>query len=223
MADRPESGLQPREQRRWRRYTALVAAVLFVGLLGYGLSRGVDDRVDSALQEGRATEAPGFELDVLTEGEAPQGRLRRSLEAAAEDGAVELGELDGLPIVLNFWASWCGPCREEAPTLERGWRRAQERGVLYVGLDMQDLSDDALEFVDEFSITYPMIRDPGRDVSLQYGLTGIPETFFIDRDGEVVGHAIGVVTDEILAEGEKAARTGSVVGVIRAGAQGARR
>lgn len=87
---------------------------------------------------------------------------------------------------------------------------------------MQDLTDDGLEFIEEFGLSYPSVRDPGREIANDYGLTGIPETYFIDRRGRVVGHAIGVVDDAILRTGVRAALDGAVVGPIRAGAQGGR-
>lgn len=221
MSDRAHPG-SVGGRSAWR-YGAVVGPVLIVALLAYGLSRGASARVDDALEEGRAATAPELALELLAEGRIPSKRMSEIVSAASADGIVELRELRGVPIVLNFWASWCEPCRDEAPLLEQAWRRDRDRGVLYLGLDTQDLSEDALEFIREFSVSYPTIRDPGRSVSNEFGLTGIPETFFIDRRGRIVGHAVGVVTEEILAEGATAAKTGTVVGIIRAGAQGARR
>lgn len=171
--------------------------------------------------KGEAEAAPDFDLDVLYGG-SRLGRAGKAFERATEAGTLRLSDLRGTPVVINFWASWCGPCREEAPTLQQNWLEARKSGVLYLGLDMQDLSGDALEFIDEFALSYPSLRDPGRDVANRYGLTGIPETYFIDASGRVVGHAIGVVDRRTLRLGAAAARSGEVIGIIRGGAQGGR-
>jgi cytochrome c biogenesis protein CcmG, thiol:disulfide interchange protein DsbE len=200
-------------------FGALIAAAGLIALLFFGLStRGADAELRNTLEERRAFAAPGFELAVLDEGDLPP-RLFRRLGLAIADGEVSLDELRGVPVVLNFWASWCDPCRSEAPILERAWRRDGRRGVLYVGLDMQDLTGDAEAFLEEFGITYPTVRDPGRAVADGYGLTGIPETAFIDRDGRVVAYAIGALEPHLLEIGVEAAREGRVAGILSGGAQ----
>jgi cytochrome c biogenesis protein CcmG/thiol:disulfide interchange protein DsbE len=123
-----------------------------------------------------------------------------------------LAELRGVPVVFNLWASWCTPCREEAPLLERGWRRLGPKGVLFLGLDIQDVRGDGEGFIRKHGATYPSIREPERDVANSYGATGIPETYFIDARGRVVAHVIGVVSDRQLAQGAAAAATGRVAG-----------
>ena len=86
------------------------------------------------------------------------------------------------------------------------------KGILFLGLDIQDLSGDALRFIRKHGATYPSVREPGRDVANSYGATGIPETYFIDRRGRVVAHVIGVVSTAQLAEGARATMTGRVAG-----------
>jgi cytochrome c biogenesis protein CcmG, thiol:disulfide interchange protein DsbE len=200
-------------------FGALVGAVAVITLLFFGLAtRGSDDELRATLEEGRPFAAPPFDLDVLDAGDVPP-RLFRRLGLAIADGELSLDELRGVPVVLNFWASWCDPCRTEAPLLERSWRRDGARGVLYLGLDMQDLSGDAEGFLEEFGITYPTVRDPGRAVADEYGLTGIPETAFIDRDGRVVAYAIGALEPHLLEIGVEAARDGRVAGILSGGAQ----
>jgi cytochrome c biogenesis protein CcmG/thiol:disulfide interchange protein DsbE len=190
------------------RGAAVVALVLFIGLLTYGLlSQPADPTIDSSLAEAKAPPAPEFELDVLQEGTVG-ARLERSVQPATADGKLALRELRGTPVVLNFWASWCPPCRVEAGRLERHWRAARDDGVLFVGLDMQDLTGDAREFISEFDITYPNVRDPGDDVARDWGVTGLPETFFVSARGRVVGHVIGAVSSRQLTEGIGAARAG---------------
>ena len=211
MATLTESLDEVPSKRRSRVKIAVSVAVVmaFIVLFAFGLlTQGSDDTIDRQLGQGRPAPAPEFTLAVLDRGQLPP-----ALEGAtrALDQDLSLFELRGTPIVLNFWASWCLPCRDEADTLQAGWERHGPGGVLYLGLDMQDLTDDALAFVEEFSITYPTIRDPGRDVANDYGTIGIPETYFIDARGRVVAHMIGVVTDELLDAGVEAAKTGQAI------------
>lgn len=210
---------------RWAgRALAIAVAVAFIALLAYGLaSKGADTSIDDALKRGKPAAAPGFDLPVLQEGSLPPALAPSFRRAVAGDGRVSLRELRGLPVVLNFWASWCVPCRDEASELERMWRRARARGVLFVGLNMQDLTDDARAFLRDLHVTYPAIRDRGNGVSRDYGVTGVPETFYISRTGKVVGHTIGVADERALRAGIAAAVSGSPSGVQRGGAQGATR
>jgi cytochrome c biogenesis protein CcmG, thiol:disulfide interchange protein DsbE len=190
------------------RWLLALAAAAFVGLLVYGVTAQAPDRtIDDALARAEGIEAPGFELDVLERGRAP-APLASVVERVAADGRIALAELRGTPVVLNFWASWCDPCRAEAPVLERGWREATRQGVLFLGLDMQDTRDDAQKFLREFSITYPNVREAGDETSRRYGMTGIPETFFISARGQVVGHVIGAISSGQLRSGVAAARSG---------------
>jgi cytochrome c biogenesis protein CcmG, thiol:disulfide interchange protein DsbE len=199
------------------------AVLMFVGLLVYGLTtKGKSARIDNALAEGTAPLAPSFELPILERGTVPKTIAPR-LGGPFADGELSLRELDGVPFVLNFWASWCDPCREEAPILEEGWRRFGARGVLVLGLNMQDITGDARAFLDEFGITYPTIRDQGSNVADSYGATGIPETYFVSARGRVVGHVIGVVTREQLDDGAQAARAGRIAGTQTGGARRSQR
>ena len=203
--------------RSWGRWAVIGLVGLFIALLVYGLeSRGPDDAIDGALTEGRAATAPAFTLEVLDRGTIPP-RLSGPLGGALADGRLSLAELRGTPVVLNLWASWCTPCREEAPRLQKGWERWGPRGVAYLGLNIQDLRGDARGFAQKFGITHPSVRDARRGVADSYGATGIPETFFVDARGRVVGHVIGVVSERELAAGARAASEGRVVGTITGG------
>jgi cytochrome c biogenesis protein CcmG/thiol:disulfide interchange protein DsbE len=104
----------------------------------------------------------------------------------------------GRVVVLNFWASWCYPaCYEEAPVLERNWRAYRERGVTVLGVDIQDKVEAARKFIADFSLTFPNVIDTGGKVSVDYGVYGVPETFFIDRQGRVRAKHVGAVTDDV--------------------------
>jgi cytochrome c biogenesis protein CcmG/thiol:disulfide interchange protein DsbE len=91
---------------------------------------------------------------------------------------------------LNFWASWCAPCEDEAPLLQEAYQRYGD-DVEFVGIDIRDARDDAIEFVDEYGLTYPQVRDEVLRVYNQYGLLGQPESFFVDQNGIVVQHVKG--------------------------------
>jgi cytochrome c biogenesis protein CcmG/thiol:disulfide interchange protein DsbE len=203
---------------------ALLLAAGFVALLAYGLaSKSADTSIDDALKGGDAIAAPGFDLPVLARGDLP-APLERRLAGALGDDRLSLAELRGTPVVLNFWASWCVPCRDEAPDLERAWEgRAKRAGVLFLGLNMQDLTDDARAFARREGMTYTTVRDRGNGVSRDYGVTGVPETFFISRRGTVVGHVIGVADAAALRDGIASALAGRVTTARRGGAQGATR
>jgi cytochrome c biogenesis protein CcmG/thiol:disulfide interchange protein DsbE len=115
------------------------------------------------------------------------------------DGAeISLSALRGKPVVINFWASWCPPCREEAPLLERTWRAFKDQGVVFLGVNIQDREQDARKYIQEFDITYPNGPDPTGEISIDYGVSGIPVTFFISRDGQIVRRWVGAINERVL-------------------------
>jgi cytochrome c biogenesis protein CcmG, thiol:disulfide interchange protein DsbE len=122
--------------------------------------------------------------------EAPAFTLER-LDAAGE---LDLESLRNKAVVVNFWASWCQPCKEEAPYFERVWRERRAEGVVFVGLDSKDFREDARGFAEDFGLTFPLAYDGPGDVSEDYGVGGYPETFVIDRQGRVVDAIVGPVT-----------------------------
>ncbi|MHB8659575.1 MAG: TlpA family protein disulfide reductase [Solirubrobacteraceae bacterium] len=216
------SGIPDTARRRRARATgpivALIVAGLFVGLLGFGvLMQAPNTTIDDQLARGHAAPAPAFALGVLQRGELGPG-LSRRLARALRDGQLGISELRGIPVVLNIWASWCDPCRQEAPLLERVWRRERMTGtMLFLGLDQQDLSGDGLNFLRTYGQDYLNVRDPGNDVPRSFGATGIPETYFINASGAVVDHVIGEVSRRDLQQGIDAARSGSPLGVRTGG------
>ena len=207
----PEPELPPRPASRGRLVIPVlsgVVAVALIALLGFGLvSRAPDTRIDDSLARNTAVSAPGYRLAVLRRGRLG-ALLERRVGPALADGFVSPAELVGTSYVLNIWASWCVPCRSEAPELVRAWKHSRPKGVLFVGLDMQDATEDAGRFLEAFGIDYLNIRDPTNDTSRRYGATGIPETFFISARGEIVNHVIGAITPAQLQTGIMAAVAG---------------
>lgn len=113
-------------------------------------------------------------------------------------GNVTLSSLKGKPVVINFWASWCPPCREEAPILEEVWRRYKDKGVTFIGVDIQDAEADARAYIKEFGITYPNGPDIRGRIAIDYGVSGIPVTFFVNREGLIVSRWVGAINESIL-------------------------
>ncbi len=110
-------------------------------------------------------------------------------------GMVSLASYRGRPIVLNFWASWCVPCKSEATVLERDWTRYRGRGVVFLGVDYHDLAPDARRFVSAHALTFTMLEDGSGAVTGSYGISQVPETYVLDRRGRIVAHLAGPITD----------------------------
>ncbi len=121
---------------------------------------------------------------------------------------VTLSKLRGQVVIINFWASWCPPCREEAAYLEQTWRKYESKGVIFIGVDWVDTEKEALAYIDEFDITYLNGPDVGTRIAQAYNIQGVPETFYVAKNGELRGVHIGPLTspeldekiDELLAE-----------------------
>ena len=128
-------------------------------------------------------------------GPAKVGKPAPQFTAGRLDGRGELSlaSFRGRPVVLNFWASWCDPCRSEAPALERTWKRYARQGLVVLGVDYTDASSDARAFVRKHGLTFPIVRDGSGRIGARYDLTGVPETFVIDRRGRLVDHLLAPV------------------------------
>jgi cytochrome c biogenesis protein CcmG, thiol:disulfide interchange protein DsbE len=138
------------------------------------------------------TEEGGNLAAAAARGERPQAP-DFTLERLDRKGELALSSLEGKAVVLNVWASWCIPCKEEAPFLERVWQQNRKRGLVVVGLDAKDFRRDARKFAERFGLTFPIVYDgPGGTLG-GYGVTGFPETFVIDRQGKVVEAFAGAV------------------------------
>ncbi|MDX6506649.1 MAG: cytochrome c biosis protein CcmG, thiol:disulfide interchange protein DsbE [Gaiellaceae bacterium] len=134
---------------------------------------------------------------------APNFALRR----IDQPGTLQLASLRGKVVVLNFWASWCFPCKQEAPALAAAAKRWAGR-VVVLGVDVNDPAGDARRFAHKYGLRYPLVHDNHNVTSPVYGLTGLPETFFIDRRGKLVAHVISEVSTAELRDGvERALRS----------------
>jgi cytochrome c biogenesis protein CcmG/thiol:disulfide interchange protein DsbE len=111
---------------------------------------------------------------------------------------LHLADLKGKPVVVNFWASWCDPCREETPRLESAYQKYASQGVVFVGLAYNDTPDHGRPFVDKYGVTYPVGPDPDGATAVAYGVDGVPETVFIGRDGKIASRVPGGLSDEAL-------------------------
>jgi cytochrome c biogenesis protein CcmG, thiol:disulfide interchange protein DsbE len=171
---------------------AVAAVVGLLALLVWKVTHQPGSGVEQALAAGKHPAAPLFTLN----------RLDRP-------GALALASLRGKAVVVNFWASWCRPCKEELPVLEKTWQQYRKQGLVVVGVDAEDFTTDARRFAHKYGITYPIVHDaPGGTVD-RYGVTGFPETFFVDRKGRLVGvHISGSIlsTSAIKAQFEASIR-----------------
>ena len=169
---------------RWRvaaMGASAVVVVAFLALMAWGLlnNESVTSR-SGILRVGKP--APDFTLPLL------------------DGGELALSQYQGRPVVINFWASWCPPCRQEAVALEAAWRAHAGTGVQFIGVDLQDREADARAYIRDFGVTYPNGTDIGGKISVDYGVIGLPVTFFVSREGVVERRFVGAISRAKLEE-----------------------
>jgi cytochrome c biogenesis protein CcmG/thiol:disulfide interchange protein DsbE len=165
------------------RILVVLALLGFIGLLGWGLYQVQKQPLEKGL-------APDFTL------------------ASFDGRTYTLSQLRGKVVIINFWASWCPPCREEAAYLEHTWRKYKDQDVIFIGVDYADATKPALAYIKEFDITYFNGPDLGTRISQLYNIKGVPETYYVAKDGTLRGNHIGPLKepeldnkiDELLAE-----------------------
>jgi cytochrome c biogenesis protein CcmG/thiol:disulfide interchange protein DsbE len=174
--------------RRAGQVLAIGIVLALLAVLVWRVIRDSEGGASAALRRGEHPVAPAFDLE----------RLDRP-------GRLDLESLRGKAVVINFWASWCLPCKEEAPLLEAAWKKWRSKGVVVVGLDANDFKSDARRFARRYDLTYPIVHDgPGRLLD-DYGLAGFPETFFVRPDGRLASWSQGELSAEEIEAGIKGA------------------
>ena len=155
---------------------AIIIMLILLGILGWRVLRAQP----VALTAG--SPAPPFQLKLL------------------DGNTVTLADLQGHGVIVNFWASWCDPCRDEAPLLEQTWQRNRDAGLTVLGVAHLDQKAAAMRFIHAFGISYANGRDSGSHIARAYGIQGVPETFFIDQEGNLAGAWRGPLTAAALQQ-----------------------
>ena len=157
---------------------ALAGVAALLGLLVWKVAVGRDDGAAGKLAQGELVQAPDFTLDRLV-----------------GEGQLSMRDLRGKAVVVNFWASWCVPCRDEAPVLQETYERYRDQGLVVLGIDVNDFKQDARRFLRRYEITYPTVYDGKGSTVGRWGVRAFPETFFVDRTGRLVGERIAGAVD----------------------------
>jgi cytochrome c biogenesis protein CcmG/thiol:disulfide interchange protein DsbE len=169
----PAIGWITRKPKRAGQAVAVLVVLVLAGVLGWRVvSSG--GGVANQLDKGKPVPAPALVL----------GRLDT-------DGTLSLASLRGKVVAINFWASWCGPCRDEAPLLEGTWRENRAKGFVMLGVDANDSSGEARKFMRKYGLTYPIVHDAHGSTLGRWGVPGLPTTFVVDRKGRVVAKFLG--------------------------------
>jgi cytochrome c biogenesis protein CcmG/thiol:disulfide interchange protein DsbE len=158
--------------------SALLLVAGLLALLGWKVTHQESGKLLSNVSDGSKPEAPSFRLT----------RLDR-------DGHLELASLRNKVVLINFWATWCDPCKRELPRLQKAWQRYRGRDVVFVGVDAQDFDDGARKAIRKYGMTYPVVYDGAGKVLGRYGGLPLPKTFVLDREGRILAYHLGELDD----------------------------
>lgn len=184
-------GTAPQNKRRRNIIISVVVILFNVGLAALLLALVLTPVSHPPSDPLVGHHAPGFTLAMLR----PQ----------AGKSSLSLADFKGRPVVLNFWASWCDPCKQEAPLLENSWKQVQAQGkdVVILGIDFQESISAGASFLRQYGITYQSVADARGTAADAYGVTSLPATIFINRSGTVVSRVPGQLTAKVLASNLK--------------------
>lgn len=166
-------------RRPWWIWLAAAIIGLSIGYFGAMLAKERQDERSAGIVE----YAPAFELESLS-----------------TDGMLRLSDYQGKAIVLNFWASWCFPCKIEMPALQQAWENNQDSNIVFIGVNIWDEEQNAIDFLDEFGVTFPKGVDTSEEIIENYNILGVPTTWFIYPDGSVARKIMGPLDLESLDE-----------------------
>ena len=180
-----------KHKRRRRMLIFCVVSLLNVGLLALLLTQLLTPTSKSSADPLIGHPAPEFSLAML--------------RSSSSTNNLSLSNFKGKAVVLNFWASWCAPCTEEVPLLENTWKQMQAQGkdVVFLGIDFQETNSAASNFMQQYGITYPAVLDTSGAVANKYGITSLPDTIFIDKNGTVISKESREITAQILSSNLK--------------------
>lgn len=189
QAEKPEPARGRKSSRRRNITIFIVVSVLNVGLLALLWTQLLTPAQNAGQNQANAADplighaAPNFTLDAL------------SLQAAP---AISLASYKGRPVMLNVWSSTCVPCVDEASLLQAQWQRVKSQGIVFLGIDFQDVKSDGLSFLHKYGITYLNVLDATGSTTISYGVSATPETIFINRAGIVASRVVGQLTEQTL-------------------------
>ena len=181
----PAQGSVSKNKRRRRILIFCVVSLVNVGLLALLLTQLLTPTPHAVPDPLVGHPAPDFSLAMLRPGSGKS--------------SLSLSNFKGKPVVLNFWASWCAPCKEEMPLLESTWKQVQGKDVVFLGVDFQDSNSAGINFLQANSVTYPIVLDADGSVAFKYGVTSLPQTIFINQHGTVMSRVPRELTPQVLS------------------------